>query len=297
MILLVGIPLCSFGQTDMIALVDLKTLLYSEKEWVKVHVAEFLIWEDCDVDEVRTEFMKEEQQFGHLPKYRIGIWRVLAQAATDEKERQYWVDKIFAAYNDVDGEDRLHAIETLAKLKVPVTHELRENLEGLMRLYTLWNYTLVSEKAQEEVKRTLIGDLIGNRLDELDMQVASYILRYMDPLSAQELTEIRSWMEDKDIKPSLRCNLLSTLLISSAEDQKVAEMDDVKRELISFRNNPGALNHIMMVLAVCGNEHDKVLINELFQTRRDNTVPGYNSDLHATAAYMVLKVWGKVVRD
>jgi len=41
------------AQIQTNALADLRLLLHSEKEWGKVHVAEFLIWEKQCVDEVR----------------------------------------------------------------------------------------------------------------------------------------------------------------------------------------------------------------------------------------------------
>ena len=289
LLVLISIPLYGTGQTKQMALADLQSLLYAEKEWIKVHVAEFLLWEGYYADEVRAEFSKEEQQSGHLPKYRIGIWRVLAQAAADNKDRQCWIDKIISVYRDTTAEDRLHAIETLAKLKVPVIRHLPENLEGSFRLYSLWNQALGSESEQRKVKDILIQDLVNNKLTEIEIQVTSYILRYIGPLSRKEYNQIVTWMKEIDLKTASRSNLLATLLISYPKNQPIHIKKALKQELISLQNEKEALPHIMMALAQKGDVSDKETILSLYEHACDKNSTEYNSDLHATAAYMLLK--------
>jgi len=289
LLLLISVPLCGIGQSKQKALADLKSLLYSEKEWVKVHVAEFLLWEGYYVDEVRTEFLKEERQFGHVPKYRIGIWRVLAQAVRDEKDGQYWINKIIEAYYDTKGEDRLHAIETLAKLQIYVVRNLPENVEGSFRLYSFWNHALGSVRAQHKVKDILIQDLVNNKSMELEMYVTSYILRYIGPLSKKEYYQIQAWMAEKDIKIALRSNLLATLLISCPENRDVGAYQALKQELISLRDHIEAIPHIMTALAQKIDTDDQKVIRDIYESMCDGESRNYNSDLHATAAYMVLR--------
>ncbi len=289
LLLLISIPLCSKGQTKQMALADLKSLLYSEKEWIKVHVAEFLLWRNCYVDEVRTEFLKEEEQFGHVPKYRVGIWRVLVQATTDEKNKQYWIDKIIAAYHDKKGEDRLHSIETLAKLRVGVVQVLPTGLESSFRLYSLWNYALGSAERKQTVKHMLIRDLVSNKLTELEMQVTSYILRYIGPLAENEYVQVKTWMQTTDLKTALRSNLLATLLISCPENQIVTTVGKLKKDLFAMRNDGEAVPHIMMALAQKGDVNDRKMVLDLYTGMRDVKNRDYNTDLHATAAYMMLK--------
>ncbi|NGM63575.1 hypothetical protein G5B30_16825 [Sphingobacterium sp. SGG-5] len=289
-IFLISMPLYSMGQIQTKALMDLRSLLYSEKEWVKVHAAEFLIWEKQAVDEVRDVFLKEEKQSGDLPKYRIGIWRVLAQTAVSEEDRRYWIDKIIAAYQNPEGEDRLHAIETLAKLKVPVVEEIDSNLEGSMRLYSLWNYAMGSKQRRGEVKALLVANLINGKLSELEMQVSSYIFRYLGPLSNSQFREIYQWMQRKDLILSLRSNLLATLWMVFPINGDKVMLNTLKKELLTLQSQPEALNHVMMGLATCGGLDDSEIIRGLYNAMRDKGRAGYNSDLHAAAAYMVLKV-------
>ncbi len=280
-------------QIETKASADLRALLCSEKEWVRVHVAEFLIWEHLCADEVQSMFLEEEKQSGHLPKYRIGIWRVLAQAAVDEKDRRYWINKIMAAYQDSDGEDRLHAIETLAKLKVSVVGEIADSLEGSMGLYTLWNYAMGAKPRLEEVKAILVADLTNDRLSELEMRITSYIFRYLGSLSDNQFEKISRWMDGRSFNSSLRSSLLATLWISAPPNEDEAILHTLRKELLALRSQREALNHIMMALAVRGDISDIEVIRDLYKMLRDTNQPDYSSDLHATAAYMVLKASDK----
>jgi SSS family solute:Na+ symporter len=96
------------------ALRILRGAMESEQRWVKVHAAEALLSLGEPRDVART-FEIELASHGGEPQYRIGIWRVLAQAAGGQP-REPWVAKIVSAFRDPRGPDRLHAAETLGKL-------------------------------------------------------------------------------------------------------------------------------------------------------------------------------------
>src|SRR4051812_1691055 len=91
--------------------------LASGARWIEVHAAEALIAAgggDADRDQVRGAFERELAAHGSEPEYRIGIWRVLAQAAPGDRDA--WVRRIADAFLDAAGPDRLHASESLGKL-------------------------------------------------------------------------------------------------------------------------------------------------------------------------------------
>ena len=50
------------------------------------------------------------------PQLRIDRWGVLARASKRPNDRRAWVDKIEQVFDDTNAPDRLHALETLAKL-------------------------------------------------------------------------------------------------------------------------------------------------------------------------------------
>ena len=93
----------------------LRATLDTEQRWIKVHAAEALLLSG-QPDGVTRAFESELISHGSEPEYRIGIWRVLAQAASTDRQRKPWIAKIVAAFLDTGGPDRSHAAETLGKL-------------------------------------------------------------------------------------------------------------------------------------------------------------------------------------
>src|SRR5262249_61343678 len=94
------------------ALQVLRTALEREQQWVKVHAAEALLAAG-DPQGVKPAFDRELAEKVNVRPYRIGIWRVLAQAARNADAREPWVNNIVKAFLDTEGSDRLHAAETL----------------------------------------------------------------------------------------------------------------------------------------------------------------------------------------
>ena len=110
---------------------QLRDSLTAQQRWVKVHAAEFLVSLDYR-DGVFEEFSEELRLHGEEPKYRVGIWRVLAQLNQHDRTvfREH-LQRIEAALLDETGIDRIHAVESLAKLGVayPEAHPVRTALE------------------------------------------------------------------------------------------------------------------------------------------------------------------------
>ena len=86
-------------------LVELRDVLKNGKEFVKVHAAESLLWTG-NPEGVREVFLGEPQT---VPKYRIGVWRVLAQASLDKQERHVYDDKLMTVLLDHEDPERQHA--------------------------------------------------------------------------------------------------------------------------------------------------------------------------------------------
>ncbi len=97
------------------AVAVLHDALNQEPLWVKVHAAEYLLALDYR-SEVREIFEQEQVAHSDEPKYRIGIWRVLARESYDVARRDRFISRIRATFLDSSGPDRVHAVETLAKL-------------------------------------------------------------------------------------------------------------------------------------------------------------------------------------
>lgn len=100
------------------ALATLRQALAQENGWIKVHAAEVLIFHG-EGKAVYATFLEEDKFHATELRYRSGIWRTLARVAPTPAERVAWKAKIAAVFTDVTAPDRLHALESLAKLGPP----------------------------------------------------------------------------------------------------------------------------------------------------------------------------------
>lgn len=275
------------------ALSDLKKLLYSQERWIKVHVAEFLLWEDYYVTEVRDVYLNENERFSHIPQYRIGIWRVLAQAAENVAERQKWVDKIVAAYQDEQGPDRLHAIETLAKLSHAVIDPVfleaidDEPVNSLL-LYRLWNLAYHPEVDSQEIINRLLSVLEKEHDNEVNRMVASYILRSFPDIRHQDWERLLRVSEQVHGNVSVKANILASLWITQPASVQTEIVKSVRDGMSTLSKDRSGVNHFLMALAKRSAEADREEIKEAFSRLRDTQVPDYDADLHASAAYAVI---------
>ncbi len=158
----------------------LEEVLTGGRPWEKVHAAEFLI-DLGQTGMVRDVFMAESAENGHIPEYRIGIWRVLYKCA-GEWERQAWQDSIRRAFTLPDSPDRIHAVETLAKLKIPAEQTDAGVIEAAVAstdyrlvFYTQWWELPQQENGAEKLKEHLFR-IIRSDSENPARKLAAYVL-------------------------------------------------------------------------------------------------------------------------
>ncbi len=279
---------------------DLVSILNNEGEWIKVHAAEFLIWEGngtCDTD-IEELFLKENDLFGDTSYYRIGIWRVLAQASTTDSGKNFWRNKILEVFVNPNEVDRIHAIESLAKLRYTPLQcftlefpNINESDLSPFDLYTQWSRAHIS---QNEASKTC--DLMIDVLAKSDSKnnavkrIASYILRYIGKLTDNQWKSLKYLILTSD-NLELRPSLLSTLWITKP---KSLEMGDLLRsELMSLRSRKANVIHFLAAIGEVGCKRDVDLVKKVYEQLSDVRSQDYNPDLHASAAYTLLKLINK----
>ncbi|MGH2622330.1 MAG: hypothetical protein ACRDE7_01570, partial [Sphingobacterium sp.] len=164
---------------------ELKEIMNSQQKWIKVHAAEFLIWENQEIETVKDVFLNEEIQFDTISQYRIGIWRVLNQASNSPGEKKKYLKKISHAF--LSGPDSLHALETLAKLKQPISlkepqfaNQIFEASEATsFEIYGLWNLYHDPNMDKGRIIDQLIAVLNNPKQSDLHKTIVSYVLRYI----------------------------------------------------------------------------------------------------------------------
>jgi hypothetical protein len=106
---------------DVAPLIDravghLREALARERSFSRARAAEVMLWTGLDAVAVREAFLGEVELAE--PKWRVVVWRVLAQCSADAAERRRWEGLIRAAAIAPEGPDRTHGIEACAKLRL-----------------------------------------------------------------------------------------------------------------------------------------------------------------------------------
>ena len=265
-----------------------------QSEWIKVHAAEFLLWENEATAEVREVFIEQNRLFGDQSPYRIGIWRVLAQAANDGDERLHWINKVAAVYADWEAPDRLHAIETLAKLRYPVIsvdslNKVAGSLMNAFSLYQLWNLAYQPSIDRVNIIESLVScieqsvTVLQHRPNVL---VASFVLRYLGPLQSGIWQRLAAITQSAELETSLYANLLATLWITQPPSD--SENERIHRLLTRLADDSVGINQVLLAFASHGSAEQWNNIRAWYDRLRDKTSSGYNADIHASAAYAIL---------
>ena len=211
------------------ALGKLRDVVRAQQRWVKVHAAESLLQLGY-ADEVVAEFQDELAAHGDEPEYRIGIWRVLARAAQYQGGQEEWLDKIEQAFFDEDSPDRVHAAETLAKLRVPIPAEkldavvrAADGQDARLAAYSRWWLAVSGDPEKREEDRQQLWDLLGSQ-DATARRIAAYAVRFLgeaDPGPWNRLVEL----SEVETDPAMKVRLLATAWIiapASVGDEQVA---------------------------------------------------------------------------
>ena len=285
------------GVSDVLrekALEELRINLKTQKQWKKVHAAEYLIWLGYPQG-VLQMFKEELQDFETLPAYRIGIWRVLAQVAPNPEEKGIWIDKVSKAFSDRNGKDRIHAAETLAKLQVfpfdvnaAITRDAILSANQALSTYTWWA-SLFARGSSAQDKDNFF-QLIHH--DNVHVKrIAAYALGKMDNLDVEEWSELVGLALSEVDTTAAKIYMLSAALVTSPRDSvKSRAYRDVKEEMLRAGNtgDRGKLTEMILALAKAGTDADLPMLTELLGTTNQGE-SGY-ADIRSAAAYAILSI-------
>ncbi len=190
---------------------SLHEVLRVESTWVKVHAAEALLAAG-EVDFVREAFEREDVAAG-ARAYRVGVWRVLANASRSPSERQKWAAAIEAVIHDPTAADRKQAVESVAKLAhrcpestIRILRELAGEPPAMNTILPWWAlHGSGAPDALAALSRALTSD------DAVARQRAGYALRWIRP---SDSTIRRQLARAADAEP--RGTMPRAFLVSSA---------------------------------------------------------------------------------
>lgn len=264
----------------------LRDTLANEEQWVKVHAAEQLLSLRY-VDGVVEAFQSELERHVDEPQYRIGIWRVLARGAAGPQDRDQWIDRIRSARVALDGPDRLHATETLAKLnyvanadEIPRLEQDARSDDGPMAAFAL---CILVHSGRTEYEADLAGLLRSE--DERTRLCAAYSLRHIEGISQQTLSVLDDVATHETEGSTARAYVLSSLLYHVEAETTIAQL---KRALEEYVTN-GTTAEKTEALAALGERGDERDLPLLMESLDDS-----EADVRAAAAYSILRIGRRV---
>jgi SSS family solute:Na+ symporter len=270
------------------ALGVLRGAVAAEQRWVKVHAAEALLVAgdgEADRGEVARAFERELAANGTEPQYRIGIWRVLAESARDDRSREPWVRRIADAFFETGGPDRLHASETLGKLGYRPNATEAEAFESAARggaspiaANALW---VLANGGRLDAEGRLAGLLAAG--DAGTRATAAYAVRHFRAVSSttwQKLTAALGAERSPDV---VRASLAAAAFVQAPDSQRPAFRFAL--EQLARANDPDVRSEVCGALAAAGDATDLPLLTTLLD---DATV-----DVRVGAARAILQIGGR----
>ena len=267
----------------------LQSVLRSEQRWVKVHAAEYLLKLDHPRG-VEEEFRRELALHGQELQYRMGIWRVLARAAGEDKQPAEWTGRIRRVFLDPAAPDRLHAMESLAKLgyRLPLAADRRTPRDAedrpflgeaaqptAMGAFARW--TLAHSGRVEG--DAWLSELLGEA-DPVTRLAAAYALRNLPAISPQACQKLISAARREPADSTAKVHLACAAAVHAAPADAAA----LRQPVVDYARTGTNLEryHACETLARIGGTGDLPLLQPLMHHS--------DGDVRASAAYAVLRI-------
>lgn len=260
----------------------------SEDFWVAVHATEYLI--DLgyaeQAEKVCTEYLTPYES---SPQQRIGLWRVQYRLELQAAAKQTLLTKLVSAYETTNGPDRIHAAETLAKLrfcfdklnKRTVRNDLDRN--DMLGTFVKWGVSVACQQGLPDDPARLIKLLDATLVER---KLAAYGLTFLSKPSArhwQQLAETALRENDEET----RAYLLGAAyqLYDSQLNIPSPLFDRVRLALFALADSKlkSVGMELCRALAIRPDPKGQKLLKRLVD------MPDTNTDVRATAAYALLK--------
>jgi len=259
----------------------LRETMREQQSWVRIHAAEALLWHG-HAEEVAAAFAEEVET--SEPPYRIGVWRVMAQAVPTPKQRDEYIDRIRQALRDPAGTDRVHASETLAKLRATLTAEDRQAADELaassdltIAVFPLW---LLHQAGVETARDRLFEIMRAD--DPVARQRAAFVIRHLKgPLSEAERSTLLDVLAAEPDDSRAKVYLLGTAWLTTPPGTERDALSDTLRHVITA-GTTGDRYALTTVIGEAGTMADEPVLRELLTDD--------DADVRQAAAHALLRI-------
>lgn len=286
---------------DKKALAELNLILTHREKFIKVHAAEYLIWAG-HTEAPLKEFLKEEKLHSTEPKYRVVIWRVLAQAEQDPARKKMWLHKMYDAYTDMNGPDRTHATEALAKLQQPVadlfpqvTAKTLKDKDRNLQTYAVWASSYGSKTRMDKNREKLLNMALTDT-NIIIRRISAYVLRREQGLTLSQWNHLATAALAANKTNEVYVTFLATALVTApagADHKKLAQIDELLTNNAE-KYNVAQRTELAQALAEKGEKKHLKLLEDFLEDKHSNGIydpaSDEGADLRAAAAYAILKI-------
>lgn len=246
----------------------------AKPNWVGIHAAEALIVLGHP-EPARRAF--EPQAESTEPRYRIGVWRILARCHPDETWRAAYTARIRVTLVDGRSPDRVHALEALAKLADPIRMDLERHVvlgmsgDPAVAPFALWR---LAQERDPAASKTLIA-LLANT-DEVARARAAYVIARLPDVRAAAASALAAALAKEPADSPAHAALAA------------ATGREGSRQLISSGRTPAARYTAAAALADDGTPVDRDLLDPLLADPDD--------DVRIAAAFALLSIDARQAR-
>jgi HEAT repeat protein len=231
------------------------------------------------------------------------VWRVLSQTETDQAKKNEWHEKVLNAFGDLKGPDRLHAAETLAKMrqsplaKYPeATQESLHDTSRNMQVYTQWAVSYAPDADTNKVRQHFL-QLLAADSNQIVRMISAYILRKNKGLTQGEWAKLAAEALAEPGESQLKHNLLNTAIATFPKGMKKTEVYDEiakesRRDYLKFSVDQRI--QLSQALAEVGEAKDIPLLTSYLNNENSSGIYGTETkegaDVRAAAAYAILNI-------
>ena len=194
---------------------------------VKVHAAEVLLFNNYHSAGVRKTFEAELAK-DPRPEYRVGVWRVLVQAAgNDLQTRQKHLHRIVAAYEHGEGLEKEKAAEALCILRHSI--DVGPEGTGTLQAYQRW----IAANGGEAEKEAALADLL--RSESADVRgIVARGLRSLGQVGDTTFAALNEATSKEPADSAARPFLVSALYVHATTEKRAASKASARAELLRY---------------------------------------------------------------
>ena len=262
--------------------------------WIAVHGIEYLA--ELGYRKEADKYIENElKPFADVPQKRIGLWRARYKTATTESSRALWLNKIRDAYLNKNGEDRIHAAETLAKLGYSF-RKLNNSIvskdlsgDGMLFSFSLWGHSIPASVNQAPDFRPLFEQLENDKV--MNRKLAAYALGFFQHLPVDCWDALAHFALTESTETEAYSYLMGAAyaLYDFKSNERIDTFQKIRERLLLLEYSYRKADRIEVcrALAVHGTKKDRLVLNRLLQVH--NGILG-NLDVQAAAAFALLKI-------